>query len=95
MLKKTLTLYRLQEVKIEINGVENRSRLNKNKTNGKKLLLGVIVLLLSYLKYKHTEKQLDNESFHQSSSLNLCLTIIILTINIILILYLIENTNSY
>lgn len=57
--------------------------------------VGAIVLILSYLKYKQTEKQLNNDSFHSSSILILSLTIIILIISMLLILYLIENTSRY
>lgn len=57
--------------------------------------VGAIVLILSYVKYKRTEKQLINESFQSSSSLILSLTLIILIISILLILYLIENTSRY
>lgn len=57
--------------------------------------VGAIILVLSFVKYKRTEKQLINESFQSSSSLIFSLTIIIIAISIILILYLIENTTRY
>jgi inner membrane protein YidH len=57
--------------------------------------VGGIVLLLSYLKYNRTEKQLNNNSFTSSTTLILSLTIIILLISVLLILYLIENLRSY
>ena len=57
--------------------------------------VGAIVLLLSFFKYKKTEKQLNNDSFHSSSTLALSLTITILLISVLLILYLIENTSRY
>jgi putative membrane protein len=57
--------------------------------------VGAIVLLLSYIKYKKTEKQLNNEAFKSSSTLVFSLTIIILLISVLLILYLIENTSRY
>ena len=57
--------------------------------------IGVIVLMLSYFKYKRTEKQLNNESFKPSSILILSLTITILSIGIFLILYLMKNINRY
>lgn len=59
------------------------------------VVIGAVVLLLAYVKYKRTEKQLANESFQPSSTLTLSLTIIILLISILLILYLIENTRRY
>lgn len=57
--------------------------------------VGAIVLLFSYIKYKQTEKQLNNEAFSSSSKLVFILTITIISISILLILYLIENTNRY
>ena len=54
--------------------------------------LGAIIVLLAYVKYKRTEKQLNSESFKSSSTLIFLLTITILIISIVLILYLIENT---
>jgi putative membrane protein len=57
--------------------------------------VGAIVLILAYIKYHKTEKQMANESFKPSSTLILSLTIIILVISILLILYLIESTRSY
>jgi len=57
--------------------------------------VGAVVLILSYVKYKRTEKQLLNESFQSSSTFILSLTIIILIISLLLILYLIENTSRY
>ncbi len=57
--------------------------------------VGAIVLVLSYVKYKKTEKQLINDSFQSTSILILSLTITVLIISILLILYLIENTSRY
>lgn len=57
--------------------------------------VGALVLLLAYLKYKKTEKQLKNENFQSSSTLVFTLTIIILVISVLLILYLIESTTRY
>jgi putative membrane protein len=57
--------------------------------------VGAIILVLSYVKYNRTEKQLANESFKPSSGLILWLTIIILIISILLILYLVESTMKY
>jgi putative membrane protein len=53
--------------------------------------VGATTLILSYVQYKRTEKQLTNETFQSSSSLILSLIISILIISILLILYLIEN----
>lgn len=57
--------------------------------------VGALILLLSYMKYKKTEKQLTSETFKSSSALVFSLTIIILSISILLILYLIESTSRY
>lgn len=59
------------------------------------VVVGAIVLVLSYIKYKQTEKQLTNETFQSSSALIFSLTIVIFIISILLILYLIENTRRY
>lgn len=59
------------------------------------VVLGTIVLLLSYIKYKKTEKQLNNQSFKSSSKLVFLVTFIIFSISILLIFYLIENTSKY
>ena len=57
--------------------------------------VGAIILILSYLKFKRTQKQLNNENFKSSSTLVLSLTIIIFVLSILLILYLIENVSSF
>jgi putative membrane protein len=57
--------------------------------------VGSVVLLLAFIKYKRTKKQLSQESYQPTSRLTLLLTIIILIISIMLIAYLIENTRGY
>ena len=57
--------------------------------------LGAIILVLSFIKYKRTEKQLSHDSFQSSSKLILFLTITIIIISMLLILYLVESTNRY
>lgn len=57
--------------------------------------VGAIILVLSYVRYKQTERQLSNQTFRSSSTLIFSLTIIILTLSILLILYLIENTTRF
>lgn len=59
------------------------------------VVVGALILLLSYMKFKKTEKQLTSETFKSSSALVFSLTIIILSISILLILYLIESTSRY
>lgn len=57
--------------------------------------VGALVLLLSYMKYKKTERQLMQQNFKSSSKLVFSLTVIILLISVLLILYLIQNTSRY
>ena len=57
--------------------------------------VGAMVLLFSYLKYKQTEKQLNNQAFKSSSKLIFSLTILIFSISVLLILYLVENISMY
>ena len=59
------------------------------------VVVGAIILFLSFLKYKQTEKQLENDSFKPSSKLILSLTVTILGLSLLLIFYLIENTARY
>ena len=59
------------------------------------VVVGAIVLVLSYVKYNRTEKQLTDKSFQPSSRLILWLTAIIFIISILLILYLVESTMKY
>jgi len=53
---------------------------------------GAIILFLSFIKYRQTEKQLITESYQSSSKLIFGLTVTILVISVLLILYLIENS---
>ncbi|MES2593259.1 MAG: DUF202 domain-containing protein [Bacteroidota bacterium] len=53
--------------------------------------LGAIVLLFAYIKYKRTEKEIDDKNFKSSSSLVFALILIILVITVILISFLVEN----
>ena len=57
--------------------------------------VGSVVLLLAFINYKRTKKQLSQESYQPTSRLTLLLTIIMLIISILLIFYLIENTRDY
>ena len=57
--------------------------------------VGALILLLSYIKYKKTEKQLNSATFRSSSKLVFLLTVVILSISVLLILYLVENTSRY
>jgi len=59
------------------------------------VIVGAVMLVLSYIKYKKTEKQLLTQSFKPSSTLVFSLIVIILFISILLIVYLVENTRRY
>lgn len=55
------------------------------------VILGVIITILGYIRYKNIEKQLNNNQFSSSSTLILILTLSIVIGSIILILYLVPN----
>ena len=57
--------------------------------------VGAIVLLLSFIRFKRTEKQLSDDNYKPSSTLALTLTVFILGISVLLILYMVENVISY
>lgn len=59
------------------------------------VVVGAIILPLSYVKYKKTEKQLNSQTFESSSQFVFLLTIIIFFISMLLLLYLVESTNKY
>ena len=51
--------------------------------------LGALISGLAFLRYKKVKKQIDDDSFHHSSTLNAWLTLAILGISILLVIYLI------
>lgn len=53
--------------------------------------LGILLALLSFLRYKKVEKQINSDTFQPSSLLDLLLTLAILAVGIFLIAYLIHN----
>jgi putative membrane protein len=55
------------------------------------VIVGVIVSLLSYIKYKKTEKQLDAGYYKHSSLLITILTAFIFVVSVFLIIYLIRS----
>jgi putative membrane protein len=59
------------------------------------VVVGLVILILAYLKYHKTEKQIINSNFRPSSSLISYLTLTLIIISILLILYLIENLGWY
>ncbi len=56
------------------------------------VLVGTITAILSYIRYKRTEKQLREGKYEHSSLLITILTSFILLISVILITYLIQST---
>jgi putative membrane protein len=55
------------------------------------VVLGASVCLLSYLQYKKTEHQLNNDRYNSKSPLVVWLTIILLVGSVFLVLYLLPN----
>lgn len=53
--------------------------------------LGILLALLSFLRYKKVEKQINSNTFQPSSLLDLLLTLAILAVGIFLIAYLIHS----
>ncbi len=53
--------------------------------------IGALLALLSYLRYRHTEKQLLNKAYYPSSLLSLLLTIAIVLLSLLLLWYLLPN----
>ena len=53
--------------------------------------IGALLALLSYLRYRYTEKQLLNKAYYPSSLLSLLLTIAIILISLLLLWYLLPN----
>ena len=56
------------------------------------VLLGTITAIMSYIRYKHTEKQLREGQYEHSSRLITILTGFILLVSVFLIAYLIQST---
>jgi len=53
--------------------------------------LGTLLVLLAFVRYKKVEKQIDSDTFHPSSLLDLLLTLAILAVGIFLVAYLIHS----
>lgn len=51
--------------------------------------LGALISGLAFLRYKKVRKQIDDDSFYHSSTINAWLTLAILSIGILLVIYLI------
>ena len=57
--------------------------------------LGTVILILAYIKYFNTERQLSKDAFKPFSSMIVYLTISLVIISMLLILYLIESTGGF
>jgi putative membrane protein len=55
------------------------------------VIVGAITAVLSYIRYKKTEKQLDAGYFKNSSLLMTILTALIFSVSVFLIIYLIKS----
>jgi putative membrane protein len=55
------------------------------------LVLGVLMGVLAFIRYKKIEKQIDDDSYHPSLLLDILLTISIITIGLFLIIYLLHS----
>jgi len=55
------------------------------------VVFGILLVMLSFLKFKMIEKQIEQNTYHASSKLNIFLTLLILIIGILLVIYLSIN----
>lgn len=53
--------------------------------------LGTLLVLLAFVRYKKVERQIDSDTFHTSSILDIVLTASILAVGIFLVTYLIHS----
>ncbi len=54
--------------------------------------MGTLLVLFAFMRYKKVERQIDSDTFHPSSLLNIILTILVLAVGIFLVTYLIHST---
>ncbi|MDR3585430.1 MAG: DUF202 domain-containing protein [Desulfosporosinus sp.] len=54
--------------------------------------LGSLISVLAFIKYKQVERQINEDTYHTSSLLNILLTSSVLAIGIFLVIYLIQST---
>jgi len=54
--------------------------------------LGTLMVLLSFVRYKKVERQIDEDTFKSSTILDILLTISVLAVGIFLVIYLIHST---
>jgi|688.fasta_scaffold74034_5 putative membrane protein len=55
------------------------------------VILGALICLLAFIKYKQNEKQIDSDSFKPSILLDLMLTLSVLSIGVFIAIYLFSN----
>lgn len=55
------------------------------------VILGAVISLLAYLRYRNIQKQLENSLFFPSKQLSVSLTIGIIVASILLVIYLLQN----
>ena len=53
---------------------------------------GTLMSLLTYVRYKKVERQIDDDTYQHSSSLDLLLLLAVLAVGIFLVIYLIHST---
>jgi uncharacterized membrane protein YidH (DUF202 family) len=53
--------------------------------------LGVMMVVLAFIRYKKTEKQIDDDTYRPSIILDILLTIALLAVGIFLIIYLVNS----
>lgn len=53
--------------------------------------MGMLLVLLAFVRYKKVERQIDTDTFHTSSILGIILTLSLLIVGVFLITYLIQS----
>ena len=53
--------------------------------------LGTLLVLLAFIRYKKVERQIDSDTFHPSSILDVIITVSVLAVEIFLVTYLIHS----
>ena len=56
--------------------------------------LGTLMVLLSFIRYKKVERQIDENAYQPSSALYILLTVFVLAVGIFLVVYLIHSIQS-
>jgi putative membrane protein len=56
------------------------------------VIIGAVLILLAYVKFKRTENQLLADSYKPTSGLVLTLTLLLLVTSLLLVLYLVNNS---